>query len=41
MFMSPFHRALKMSPQEREEFSRYAEINMPMKIEDVPAELRF
>lgn len=41
MFMSPFHREMKMTPQEREEFSRYSEINMPMKIEDVPAELRF
>ena len=36
MFLSPFHRELKMTPQEREEFSRYSAINMPMKIEDVP-----
>jgi hypothetical protein len=41
MFLSPFHRGLKMTPQEREEFSRYAELNMPMKVEDVPADLRF
>jgi len=41
MFMSPFHRELKMTPAEREEFSRYSAINMPMKVEDVPAELRF
>jgi hypothetical protein len=41
MFQSPFHRELKMTRQEREEFSRYSEINMPMKIEDVPADLRF
>ena len=41
MFQSPFHRELKMSPREREEFSRYSSINMPMKIEDVPRELRF
>lgn len=41
MFMSPFHRELKMSPQEREEFARYSALNMPMKIEDVPEELRF
>lgn len=41
MFESPFHRELKMSPQEREEFSRYSAINMPMKFEDVPPELRF
>lgn len=41
MFQSPFHRELKMTQQEREEFSRYSEINMPMKIEDVPPDLRF
>ncbi|MCC6946183.1 MAG: hypothetical protein IT539_00315 [Bradyrhizobiaceae bacterium] len=41
MFQSPFHRELKMTGKEREEFSRYSEINMPMKIEDVPPDLRF
>jgi hypothetical protein len=41
MFQSPFHRELKMTRQEREEFSRYSEINMPMKIDDVPPDLRF
>jgi hypothetical protein len=41
MFMSPFHRELKMTPQEREEFARYSALNMPMKIDDVPSELRF
>ncbi len=41
MFLAPFHRNMRMSPQEREEFARYAEINMPMKVEDVPDELRF
>lgn len=41
MFQSPFHRELKLTVQERAEFSRYSAINMPMKIEDVPAELRF
>lgn len=41
MFMSPFHREMKMSPQEREEFARYSAINMPMKADDVPPELRF
>jgi hypothetical protein len=41
IFLSPFHRELKMSPQEREEFARYSAINMPMKIEDVPGDLRF
>jgi hypothetical protein len=41
MFQSPFHRELKMTAQEREEFARYSAINMPMKIEDVPRDLRF
>lgn len=41
MFLSPFHRELKMTPQQREEFVRYSEINMPMKVEDVPPDLRF
>lgn len=41
MFESPFHRELKMSQQQREEFARYSALNMPMKIDDVPRELRF
>jgi hypothetical protein len=41
IFLSPFHREMKMSAQEREEFARYSAINMPMKIEDVPLDLRF
>lgn len=41
MFLSPFHRVMKMTAQEREEFARYAEINMPMKIDEVPPDLRF
>lgn len=41
IFLSPFHRELKMSPQEREEFAHYSALNMPMKIEDVPEDLRF
>lgn len=41
MFLSPFHRELKMTPAEREEFSRYSALNMPMKVEEVPSELRF
>ena len=41
VFLSPFHREMKMTPQEREEFARYSAINMPMKIEDVPPDLRF
>jgi mono/diheme cytochrome c family protein len=41
IFLSPFHRELKMKPQEREEFARYSALNMPLKIEDVPQDLRF
>ena len=41
MFQSPFHRELKMTAQERAEFAHYSTINMPMKIEDVPQDLRF
>jgi hypothetical protein len=41
MFQSPFHRELKMTAQERDELSRYSAINMPMKFEDVPEDLRF
>jgi len=41
IFLSPFHRGMKMTAQERETFARYSAINMPMKTEDVPAELRF
>jgi hypothetical protein len=40
-FQAPFHRQLKMSAQEREEFCRYSAINMPMKVDDVPPDLRF
>lgn len=41
MFRSPFHRELPLSEQERDEFAHYAVINMPMKFEDVPPDLRF
>lgn len=41
MFQSPFHREMKMTAKEREEFAHYSTINMPMKIEDVPPDLRF
>jgi hypothetical protein len=41
MFLSPYHRELTMSRQEREEFARYSALNMPMKVEDVPQDLRF
>ncbi|MGP1677302.1 MAG: hypothetical protein ACTS6J_09110 [Burkholderiales bacterium] len=41
VFLSPFHRELKISEQEREEFARYSALNMPMKIDSVPEDLRF
>ena len=41
MFESPFHREMELSPRERETFARYSAINMPIKIEDVPEDLRF
>jgi hypothetical protein len=30
-----------MTAQGREEFARYSALNMPMKIDDVPRDLRF
>jgi hypothetical protein len=41
VFLSPFHRGLKMTAQQRETFARYSAINMPMKVDDVPAALRY
>jgi len=41
MFESPFHRGIQMTQKQRDEFARYSAINMPMKFEDVPEELRF
>ena len=41
IFLSPFHRNIKMTEQERETFARYSAFSMPMKAEDVPADLRF
>jgi hypothetical protein len=41
MFQSPFHRELKLTEQERREFATYSALNMPMRIDDVPADLRF
>ncbi len=41
MFESPFHREIGMNQRERETFARYSAVNMPMKIEDVPEDLRF
>jgi hypothetical protein len=41
VFLSPFHKQMKVSPQAREEFARYSAINMPLKVDDVPQELRY
>jgi hypothetical protein len=41
VFLSPFHKNLKMTTQQRETFARYSAINMPMKPADVPAALRY
>jgi hypothetical protein len=41
IFLSPFHKNLKMTAQQRETFAHYSAINMPMKPADVPAALRY
>lgn len=40
-FETPFHREIELTEKERETFARYSAINMPMKFEDVPPDLRF
>jgi len=40
-FNSPFHRDIEMTAKERETFARYSAINLPMKPEDVPEDLRY
>jgi hypothetical protein len=41
IFLSPFHRQMTMTAEQRDEFARYAAVNMPMKVDDVPQELRY
>ncbi len=41
IFLSPFHRGIKMTTRERETFARYSAFSMPMKSENVPADLRY
>ncbi|HUB15358.1 MAG TPA: hypothetical protein VMB34_25635 [Acetobacteraceae bacterium] len=41
IFLSPFHRGIKMTEQERDTFAGYAAINMPLPREKVPEDLRF
>ena len=40
-FETPFHREVELTEKERETFARYSAINMPMKLEKVPQDLRF
>lgn len=41
VFASPFHKDIPMSQIEREIFADYSAINMPLRVEDVPPEMRF
>lgn len=41
VFKPPYHSELPMSERERETFSLYSAINMPIPYQDVPEELRF
>jgi hypothetical protein len=40
-FKAPFHAEIPMSEVERDTFAHYSAINMPLKYQDVPPELRF
>ncbi|MDQ2088920.1 hypothetical protein [Marimonas arenosa] len=40
-FKSPFHLEIPMTEVERDTFARYSAINMPLRFDDVPPELRF
>ena len=40
-FKFPFHKEIRMTDKEKETFARYSAVNMPLRIEDVPEELRF
>lgn len=40
-FKAPFHAEIPMSEVERDTFAHYSAINMPLKFENVPPELRF
>ena len=41
VFLSPFHRQIKLTDKERTTFAGYSSINMPMQAQDVPPDLRF
>ena len=40
-FKAPFHAEIPMTEVERDTFAQYSAINMPLKFDDVPPELRF
>lgn len=40
-FKAPFHLEIPMTEVERDTFASYSALNMPMRFEDVPPELRF
>lgn len=40
-FKAPFHLEIPMDEAERDTFAAYSAINMPMRFQDVPPELRF
>ncbi|MDX1779874.1 MAG: hypothetical protein R3256_01015 [Thalassovita sp.] len=40
-FKAPFHKEIPMSEVERDTFAHYSALNMPLRFEDVPPELRF
>lgn len=41
VFASPFHAAIPLAPGARAIFADYPAINLPLRLEDVPPELRF
>ena len=41
VFVSPFHRAIAITPAEITTFADYSVVNMPLRVEVVPPELRF
>lgn len=40
-FKSPFHKEIQMTDKEKDTFAHYSATNMPLRIEDVPEDLRF
>ena len=41
VFASPFHAAIPLDDRERALFADYSAINLPLRLEDVPPEMRF